>query len=252
MRATLLGALLALAACGQAAPPRADLREARPAAPAPWFICDGIDQPFVFIFADDPADARARLFQIDKTSGETVFDAEVGLGPQEGAAGSVYTQILHEGANAGAIRQINPGVLETPGSAYTTPIVSVSFGNVAAACRWLPRTRLLGVTERRSLVVHEDADGDLIYTSFDFADAANRAPIELSENGRSTAFSAEVRGGEESVSPDGAVFSFATAGDYAYRVTANGDGAGRVSVLRHGETILDEPFIAFQLGAAVE
>jgi hypothetical protein len=245
---------LALAACGQTeAPPpvTAPADSAQAMAAPPWFICDGIDQPVVFLFADAPDDGRVRVVQYDKATGASVFTGEVALGPGDGAAGSVYTPLLIDDAEAGHVRQINPGVLETPGAAFTPLFASLSFRNIEAQCRWLPRTRLMGFTGRRSIVVHEDADGDLIYTAFNFPDAATN-PIELSENGRSTRFSAEVRDGQETLSPQGAEFRFTAADGYIYVVHAGRDGAGRIEVLRNGAEVQSEPLIAFVLGEAQE
>ncbi len=250
MRAALL-ALFALSSCGNPAP-HADLPEVRAAIAGPWFICDGIDAPVVYVFADGPEDQRTHLLQIDKITGQTVFDGELTLGPPEGAAGSVYTTLLLEGAEVGAVRQINPGVLETPGDAYTSPFSSVSFRGEQTSCRWMPRTRLLGFTAQRSVLVYEGDSGDLIYTTYDFGAAAGQTPIELSNNGRTTTFSAEVREGEENLGPDGVSFSFTAPDNYAYRVFTERDGEGRIDVLRDDTLIQTEALIAFQLAAAEE
>lgn len=248
-------ALSSLSACGQqpettsaAAPPPA-MEAAEPALPAAWTICDAVDRPLILAIASAPEARSSHLLQIDKTIGAATFDGSITYGEQEGAAGSVYTALLENGADAGFIRAINPGMLETPGSAYTAPVTSVKFRNAELACRWLPRTRFIGVTDKRSLVVHEDADGDLVYTTFDFSDAASRTPIELSENGRSTTFSAEVRGGEEQVTPNATSFRFAAPQGYEYRVLADGEGP-RVEVWRNGALALSEPFLAYQVGQA--
>ena len=243
--------LLALTACGPLAAPHAELPEVRAAVAGPWFICDGVDAPVVFVFAA-PENQRTHILQVDKATGQRLFDGDVDLGAEQGAAGSVYTTLMLDGAEAGAIRRLNTGMLETPGAAYTTPFSSVSFRGVQSSCRWMPRTRLLGVTDRRSLLVYEGDDGDLIYTTYDFASAAQQSPIQLSNNGRSTTFSAETRGGEENLSPNGVAFNFTAPQHFAYRVFAARDGQGRVEVLRDGAVVQTEPLIAFQLGAAEE
>jgi hypothetical protein len=250
----ILIAAMLLAACGQPAPPAPARGESPPptfidAAPI-WFICDGVDAPVLFLFADGPEDGRVRLVRFDKPSGASAGAVEVALGEAEGAAGSLITPLLIDAAEIGAVRQINPGMLETPGAAYTPPFASVRFRETETQCRWLPRTRLMAFTGRRSIVVHEDADGDLIYSSFNFDDANAQAPIELSENAQTTQFSAEVRGGEEALSPSGATFSFAAADGYQYVVEANRDGTGRLAVMRAGELVQEEPLTAFQLGEA--
>jgi hypothetical protein len=254
-RFRLLCAALAAASCGQPAiggdaPEPASTQIATlPSLPASWVICDATNQPLILAFDNAPSAGASRLLQIDKTVGAATFDGRIAYGNPDGAAGSIYTPIMVEGSEAGFVRNINPGMLETPGSAYTLPVTSVKFRNAEADCRWLPRTRFIGVTDKRSLVVHEDADGDLVYTTFDFSDGASRTPIELSENGRSTTFSAEIRGGEEYVAPGQTLFSFRAPGAYEYRVLVDSQGP-RIEVWRDGAIALSEPFIAYQLGQA--
>ncbi|MGE0740049.1 MAG: hypothetical protein AB7O98_01810 [Hyphomonadaceae bacterium] len=250
MRRIMLASLLALGACGQPAPPPPLPAPAESAMAPPWFICDGINTPALFVF-ERSGDA-VRVAEYDKPNGAIVARTDYALGPQEGAAGSVYTTLLSSGAEAGAIRQINSDMLETPGAAYTLPFTSVRLGERDIACRWLPRTRVAGFTGRRSFVVHEDASGDLIYTTYDFAAAADAQPIELSENGRTTTFSVEVRDGSEDLRPDGADFRFVGQDGYSYVVALSRDGSGQLDVQQTGETVQSEPLIAFQQGAAAE
>lgn len=246
MRRTLfLSFCFAVAACSQATPP--------PPAPAPqaasatWFICDGTDAPALLQFERDGNSVR--VAEYDKPNGAIVSRSEFQLGTQDGAAGSFYTALLRDGIEAGAVRETSPGMLETPGAAYTPRITEVRLGERAISCRWLPRTRLFGFTGRRSVVVHEDADGDLIYTTYDFANASAASPIELSDNAETTAFSAEIRGGAELVTPNGATYAFHGADGYAYVVSASG-AEGRVDVTRNGAAIQSEPLIGFQVGDA--
>src|SRR6185436_20100374 len=116
--------------------------------------------------------------------------------------------------------------------------------------RWLPRTRVAGFTGRRSFVIHEDADGDLIYTTFDFANAATQ-PIDQSDNGRSTAFSVEARDGREQLRADSAEFSFNGRGVFSYRIDLSlAAGTGTLKVLRNGAEVQSEPLTAFLVGQA--
>lgn len=244
----LIAALL-LAACGQpaSAPPPPAPVAVTEAAPI-WFICDGLDAPVLFLFADRPEDGRVQVRRFDKPSGASAGVFEIAVGETEGGAGSLYTPLSIDGAEAGLVRQLNPGMLETPGAAYTPPIASVRLQETETQCRWLPRTRLMAFTGRRSIVVHEDADGDLIYSSFNFDDANAQTPIDLSENGRSTPFSAEVRGGEEALSPEDARFNFTAPDGYAYVIETRRDGTGRVAVSQNGAPVQEEALVAFQLG----
>jgi hypothetical protein len=222
---------LLLFGCEQATPPP-PLPEQAPQTPAPpWFICDAIDAPALLVFERDGT--TARVAQYEKPSGAIVQRTEYVIGEQEGAAGSMYTTLMQNGVEAGAIRQINPGVLETPAAAYTTPFTSVRLGAQEISCRWMPRTRLMGFTGRRTVVVYEDADGDLLYTSYDFASAAGAQQIELSDGGRTTTFSLEARDGQEEVRPGGSRFTFQADAETTITVLTD-NSAGRVEVRRHG------------------
>lgn len=248
MRLIFTLAILLLSACGQRGAPPAPA-PAAPSATAPiWFICDAIDAPRLLLLERRTVDRRVRVQRFEKPSGASLGEAEIEIGEAEGAAGSLYTPLSRAGAEYGVIRQTNPGMLEAPGSAYTPRIVSVRLGEEEVECRWLPRTRLMAFTGRRSIVVHEDADGDLIYSSFNFDDPNAQTPIDLSENGRSTPFSAEVRGGEEALSPEGARFNFTAPDGYVYAIETRRDGTGRLAVAQDGSPVQEEPLVAFQLG----
>ncbi|MEZ5995490.1 MAG: hypothetical protein R3C25_07020 [Hyphomonadaceae bacterium] len=195
--------------------------------------------------------ATARVAQYDKPNGALVQRSEYGIGLTEGGAGSVFTALTQNGADAGVIRQTNSGMLETPAAAFTPRIVSVRLGDREITCRWLPRTRIFGFTGRRSFIVHEDADGDLIYTAYDFPAAAAAQPIDLSENGQTTTFSVEVRGGEETMGPDGASFVFPVPGTaISYRIEIRPDRSAELIVA--GEPTQSEPLVAYQQGEGAE
>ncbi len=248
MRVAFLVLGLVVVACGQAEPPP-PLPEPQQAARTPtWFICDAIDAPVLLVFERDGA--TARVAQYEKPTGTIVQRTQYEIGEQEGAAGSIYTTLVQNGVEAGAIRQINPGVLETPGAAYTTPFTSVRLGAQEISCRWMPRTRLMGFTGRRTIVVHEDADGDLLYTSYDFASAAAAQQIDLSDNGRTTTFSLEARDGQEEVRPAGSHYRFQPDSETTIAVLTD-NGAGRVEVHRHGpEAVQTEDLTAYVEGTA--
>ncbi|MDX2275115.1 MAG: hypothetical protein NW206_06655 [Hyphomonadaceae bacterium] len=239
--------LIALAACSPAPPPEPTTAPA-PLPPAAWAICDAIDQPAVFVLAQSPSSASSTLTEISKSTGAETARVEIVYAESEGAAGNMYTPFTAESQDAGHLRLLNAGMLETPGAAYTPALTSLQFRGTDAQCRWLPRTRLVGVTEKRSLVIHEDADGDLIYTTFDFS-AGLRPAIELSDNGRSTVYSAEVRGGEEHVEPGAIAFKFAAPEGYEYRVRVDGQGP-RLEVSRAGALVQTEAMLAYELGQA--
>ena len=242
----------ALLACGQtdvpaASPDAATTQQAAITSPPPWAICDGVNSPTLLLFGA-VANGVSHVVQYEKPSGASVFTADVTLGQGDGAMGSVYTPLLLEGQDIGAVRELNAGVLATPGSAYTRVISSVNFRGTPIECRWLPRTRLMGFTGRRSIVISEDADGDLLYSSYNFTDAASSPPIELSDNGRSTRFSTEVRDGQENVTPQGTTFSFSAPDNFAYVVHIDAAGAGRIEVTQSGAAVQNEPLVAYVVG----
>jgi hypothetical protein len=117
----------------------------------------------------------------------------------------------------------------------------------------MPRTRLMGFTGRRTIVVSEDADGDLIYHSYDFADAAEAAPIDVSENGRTTTFSLEVRDGAETSTAEVTRYVFRPNVETEIAVSVDRSGLGRVIVRRHGPEpeVVDE-LLAYVQGTGAE
>ena len=256
MRRASIVFALALAACGAQPTTTTAHRAADVAVPAsaastgtpavaPWFICDGIDAPAVFEV--EQAASVVRIAEYAKPSGAIVNRSEFDLGEGDGAAGHVYHPFKRDGQDAGFARETNPGVLEHQGIAYTPVITELKIGDRDISCRWMPRTRLLGFTGRRSFVVSEDADGDLIYTAYNFTGAANAKPAELSDNAHTTTFSLEVRGGQEQITPDHTSYRFEHDG-YTYVVTANKNQTGALTVLRGGQQVQSEPITAFQTG----
>ncbi|MFT3728051.1 MAG: hypothetical protein QM759_09530 [Terricaulis sp.] len=256
MRSLLFVSALALAACGQQpAATSADQTSATATAvaatdtglprAAPWFICDGIDTPVVFEVEN--GGAVARIAEYAKPSGAIANRTEFDLGDGDGAAGHVYFALQRSGQDAGSIRETNSGALETPGAAYTPVITEMKIGDRDVSCRWMPRTRLMGFTGRRSFVVSEDASGDLIYTAYSFSDASKQKPIELADNANTTTFSLEVRGGNEDVKPDHTTYRFTNNG-YTYVVTANKDQTGTLAVLHGAQQVQSEPITAFETG----
>lgn len=251
MRYVLVAAATLLSACGQSEPPAPLPTPPAQVAQSAWFICDAINAPVILVFERDGS--TARVAQYGKPNGEIVQRTEYQLGEQDAGAGSVYTALMQNGVEAGAIRQINSGMLETPGAAYTPVYSSVRIGDRDLSCRWMPRTRLMGFTGRRTIVVSEDGDGDLLYHSYDFATAAEAQPIELSENGRTTTFSLEVRDGSETLAPDGTRYDFRADVETDISVTLDQTGTGRLEVRRHGPNPLQsEDLIAYVAGSGAE
>lgn len=246
MRFALAAAALALTACGQPEPPPLP-EPPQTVASAPWFICDALNAPVLLVFGAE-TNGVTEVAQYEKPSGAIVQRTTYTLGASEGAAGSSYRALLQNGAEVGHVREVNAGVLENPGSAYTPVYSSVRLGERELSCRWMPRTRFMGFTGRRTIVVSEDADGDLLYHSYDFANAAEAQQIDVSENGRTSTFSAEVRGGTEEATPNGVTFTF-TSGQFAYLVESRADRTAELNVsgMRAPQR---EQFVTYVLGDA--
>jgi hypothetical protein len=253
MRRALIVSAFALAACGaQPAATVTNQTTAAAAAPAasapavaPWFICDGVSTPALFEL--ERAGSVVRVAEYAKPSGAIANRSEFDLGEGDGAAGHVYHPFQRDGQDAGFARETNPGVLEHQGIAYTPVITELKLGDRDVSCRWMPRTRLMGFTGRRSFVVTEDASGDLIYDAYAFADAANAKPVELSDNANTTTFTLEVRDGHEQIAPDHTEYRFEHQG-YTYVITANNNQTGTLAVLHGGQQVQSEPITAFQTG----
>jgi hypothetical protein len=192
--------------------------------------------------------------QYDKPNGALIRRTEYEIGAEEGAMSSTYTTLMQNGAEAGAVRRLSADALETPGAAYTPVYSSVRLGDREISCRWMPRTRLMGFTGRRTIVVSEDADGDLLYHAYDFATAADAQQIELSENGRTTTFSLEVRDGAEATTHEGSTrYDFRADTETEISISTDRAGAGRVEVRRHGPNPQQsEDLISYVVGAGAE
>lgn len=240
-------AVLALAACNQeaATPPAAEEEHVFVRVPPPWFICDSINSGAVVVFDRNASDVRVAEYQ--KSDGAIVQRIGYFVGDEDAAAGSMNTELIRDQGSDGWVRMTNAGMLETPGAAYTPRFVSALLDGRDLQCRWLPRTRVLGFTSRRSFVVHEDASGALIYTAYTFSDASSSRAVDGAENARTTASSLEITGGVAGTTPDATTYTFETQG-FRYVLSLNRDGTGSLDVTREGAPLSNEPLIGYQLG----
>jgi len=214
------------------------------AATAPWFICDSIDTPA--LFEVEQAASMVRIAEYSKPSGALVGRTEYNEGEGDAGMSHMHYPLTRDGQDAGFITETSSGPLE-PGIVYTPVIGEMKLGDRDISCRWMPRTRVLGFTGRRSFVINEGNSGDLIYTTYNFVDFAKQHAIELSDYALTTNFSLEVRGGREQISPDHTIYRFDNNG-YAYVITTNKDQTGTLVVLHGGQTVQAEPITAFQVG----
>lgn len=257
--AAVLLAPLSLSACGQSRAPE-PAPETAPAtgvvAPRPGavaLLCDAINEPTVLTATEPDATGVFVLNEYSKTTnGDLTRTRRARWGQEEGAAGSRIRPINDEsGAPIANVRWLNEGMLEEPSEAYTAPLAGVQLeGGASLDCRWYARTRVLGFTGQRSFVVAEDADGDLIYRSFDFSNAARAQRLELDGAQRTTTFNVEVRDGREMTRPEITQFEFDNQG-VTYRVFTAADAPPALSVLR-GQTVTQSDTItAYQAPQAV-
>jgi hypothetical protein len=247
MRIAAAALAFALAACGQATDtPPAQEESTVVRVPAPWFICDAINAPRVFVFDRNGQDVR--IAEYTKVDGTIAQRNGYSYGEEDAGAGSVSIELYREGEADASARYTNPGVLETPASGYTARFTSLKLDNRDLECRWMPRSRVLGFTTRRSIVVHEDASGALTYSAYNFADAENARATDGAENARTTAASLELSGGVAAETPQATTYTFETQG-FRYVLTLNRDGTGNLDVTRDGAPLQSEPLIGYQVGA---
>ncbi len=247
MRIAAVFLALAVVGCNQQAeaPAAPEEEQVFMRVPPPWFICDSINSGAVIVFDRNP-DGDVRVAEYQKSDGSIVQRIGYFVGDEEGAAGSVNTELVRDQGSDGWVRQTNAGMLETPGSAYTPRFVSALLDGRDVQCRWLPRTRVIGFSGRRSFVVHEDASGALTYTAYNFTDASTR-PVDGAENARTTTSSLELTGGLAGQTPEATTYTFETQG-FRYVLSLNRDGTGSLDVTRDGAPLSNEPLIGYQQG----
>ncbi|TVV73277.1 hypothetical protein [Sphingomonas solaris] len=210
-----------------------------------WFLCDGIDAPFVALVGKPDAAGSVRIGLLDKNRpGASVTVRSYGLGRADPGAGQVYWSLTQGGRDAGNLHAFNPGAFGDPAAVRTPPFTSMALGDSRFQCRWRANTRLIAVAARRTLLVREDAAGRLIYESFDYA---ARPPIEQPDGvQRTTRASQRVTGGREAGAGGATTFAFANAG-YGYVITVPATGPASLAISRGGRVIQRETLLAYTL-----
>ncbi|MEZ5957450.1 MAG: hypothetical protein R3C27_09605 [Hyphomonadaceae bacterium] len=241
-------AVLALAACNQQpeTPPAAEEEQVFMRVPPPWFICDSVNSGAVIVFDRNPS-GDVRVAEYQKSDGSIVQRIGYFVGDEEPGAGSLHTELVRDQGSDGWVHMTNSGMLETPASAYTPRFVSVELDGRDVRCRWLPRTRVIGFTSRRSFVVHEDANGALTYSAFNFGDAGSSRTRNGAENAQTSASSLEIVGGVTGQTQEATTYTFETQG-FRYVLSLNRDGTGALDVTRDGAPLSNEPLIGYQQG----
>jgi hypothetical protein len=248
LQTLLAGALALFAGMAAAAPPgsagqpfaasrsfwRTDGGQVRPA----WFVCSSIDGSDMTVAAL-PDHGRLTLAQ------PLARQADVySLGEPDPGAGQVYWPLSSGGRRLGEIHAFNPGMITDPKAATTPTFTSIRIAGAQWNCRWLERTRLMGFSNRRTVIITQDADGRLEYRSYDFKNAAKLKRIELDDAQQTTTTSLDIKGGRESLRG----FQFRRGG-FTYEVAAGPTG-GTIVVRNNGGTSLREPLIAWTIAPA--
>lgn len=229
--------------------PRADDAAAFVRAATGWtpilYLCDGINGSRVV------AVGATGLWDFAKP-GMDVTTQTIALGEEEAGAGSIWRDMMGEGATVGAVRSVNPGMLGTPQATTLPTLASVRIGRRETRCRWLPRARLLIVTAERSAIVTQAADRSYTYRSFDY-DRSGRVIDSGGEGGASSTPTAEVRGGRLIAGPAGQETYEFTAAPWMYRVTASarsGSPGASITVSKDGRAASRAEAIAYEMAAA--
>ncbi|HEY5413144.1 MAG TPA: hypothetical protein VIJ94_20730, partial [Caulobacteraceae bacterium] len=204
-----------------------------------WFICsslDGADQTVVRL---PLADSRVWIAQ--PLSGEPM--AAYKLGAADPGAGQVYWPLSDSaGKEVGQLHAFNPGALGDPKAATTPTFTSIRIAAAQWNCRWLEHTRLLGFSSKRVIEITADA-GRLEYQSFDYRDAGKAKKVDTGGPQQSTTPSLDIKGGRVA----GGRMRFESNG-YDFLVSA-GAWDARIVVTHAGRTILNEPLVAWTIGA---
>jgi len=199
---------------------------------AVWFICDGLQTPAVFVVGQPGSANRVRITRFDKRASGRYSYQTYTLGQPDPGAGQVYYALSLGSQQMGSVHAVNPGMLENPSLVYTPPIISLELSKESIECRWVPGTRFLGFSSRRSILISQNAKGILTYQSFDFRN-----------QGKSDIPSLEIRGGKSSAGS----FTFENQG-YTYRVQITTPGRANLTVRKNGRLLLNEVFMAYTEG----
>jgi hypothetical protein len=197
---------------------------------------DGADMTVVTL---PDANGRISVVQPLSTEAPSVFQ----LGQADPGAGQIYWSLSNaDGREVGQIHAFNPGMIDNPKDATIPTVTWLRINGAQWDCRWLQRTRLLGFSRRRALIVTEAPDGGLEYRTFDIKDAARLQRVQAAGVEQSTNASLDIQGGQER----GGRFVFRN-GAYTYAITAA--PAAVITVRKAGKTVATEPLVAWTVGA---
>lgn len=214
------------------------------------YLCDGVGDGPILLVTGPGADDIARLTTLARPDlRETA--RSVRLGTAHAGAGSVWRELTAPGGGViGAVRSINPGMLGDAAATTLPTLASMRIGTTETRCRWLPRARVLMVTEQRSAIITADAGDRYTYRSFDHDRPG--AVSDAGERGASSTPTAEVGGGRlVQATAEIEIYEFA-APPWTYRITASSDAAApgaTLSVLRNGRLVSTAAARAYVMAA---
>ena len=228
MRVLVAMAAMAIAAGADAAP---TVRTSLDPSQGGWFVCDAVNGPQA-AFVSTPDERRQSLVMLlDRRTGKSTTTAYV-VSDGDAGAGSQFWMLTRDGKEAGAIRIVNPQMVDG-GDRYLPPVKQLRLGATSLDCRWIAHMRFLGLDAKRSVTVSEEAGG-LVYRSYDFA---TRGSITQPDGVQvTTPPTATAAGGLD----DGRVYRFDKNG-FSYVIAR--PGIPILSVLKDGTTVQTEPLV---------
>lgn len=237
-------ASLALAA---AAPAQAALTVrtaiAVPSPRAGWLVCDSVDSGWAALVGRLSASRVSAITLVAKATGAAAT-ASYKVGPPDPGAGQIFYSLTRNGADAGNLHAVNPGLID-PSLPEPLNFTSISIDGHELGCRLVDNIRLMAVTARRGVTVTR-ANGHLVYRSFNFANPG--AVVNPDGVQKTNVPSLQINNGTVSYAAGGAATFRFVNGSYLYRIALPaGTAVGRLTVVRGGRTILSERLLGFTL-----
>lgn len=177
--------VLLLAATAQSGPKSNTYLSLNAQPRAAWFICDAQNAPEAVVVGKPDKANKVQVTRFDKKGAGKYRFQTYSLGEADGAAGHTYYALSLAGKEAGSIRVTNPGVLDHPELAFTDAITALELQGQELECRWELGTRFLGMNTRRTVLVTQTPEGQLVYQSFDFNNPTDKPSLEI-RGGKST------------------------------------------------------------------
>ena len=213
-----------------------------------WFVCDGLNSPTVSVLGWPAASGRSRLTTYRKDGSGNFVYHNYSVGAGDAGAGQIHYPLrLSAGASTSySVGSFNTGGLDHPEHALTPPILNLTSAETSTDCRWVVNTRVLGFSNRRSVMITQAPGGPLTYQTWNFGSGLS-APSMPDGVQRTSAPSLSIAGGSRLISSTQESFVFQNAGyTYTVRVARIGQpGAASVTVSRGGKVLQVEPLVGY-------